>query len=104
MTGQPPDEKRVEESQKLLNRSLRLLETYFLKDQKFISSDEVSIADLQAVCELSQFIITGVDPCQDRPRLSQWVSDCQSALQPHFAEVHKMLYVARDKGVFKGKL
>ena len=104
MTGQSPDEKVIEESQKMLKRSLYLLETYFLKDHKFISSDELSIADLQALCELSQFVITGVDPCQDKPRLSQWMSDCQLALQPHFDEVHKMLYVARDKGVFKGKL
>ena len=104
MTGRSPDEKRVEECQKILKRSLGLMETYFLKDHKFIISDEISIADLQAVCELSQFIITEVDPCQDRPRLAQWMSDCQSALQPHFDEVHKMLYVARDKGVFKGKL
>ena len=81
-----------------------MLESYFLKDYKFIHSDEISIADLQAVCEFSQFWVAGVDPFEDRPRLAQWMNDCQKELQPHFDEVHKMVYVARDKGIFKGKL
>ena len=104
MTGRPPDEKKMEENEKLLKRSLQLLETYFLKGHKFICSDEISIADLQALCELTQYAIADADPCRDRPRLSQWMSDCKSALQPHFDEVHKMVYATRDKGVFKGKL
>ena len=104
MTGRPPDEKRLEENEKMLKRSLQLLETYFLKNHKFISGDEISIADLQAMCELTQYAIADVDPCRARPRLAQWMSDCQSALQPHFDEVHKMVYVTRDQGMFKGKL
>ena len=105
MTGQEPDPKRLEENEKVLKRSKRLLEEYFLKENKFIGgAEEISIADLQALCELTQFWMTGIDPCEGKPRLTKWMEDCQSALQPHFDEVHKMLYVARDKGIFKGKL
>ena len=94
----------LEESTKLLQKSKNMLESYFLKDHKFIHSDELSIADLQAVCEFTQFWVGGVDPFEDRPRLAKWMDDCQKELQPHFDEVHKMVYVARDKGIFKGKL
>ena len=102
--GKDPDPAVLEETTKLLKRSKKMLESYFLKDHKFIHSDEISIADLQAACEFTQFWVAGVDPFEDRPRLAQWMKDCQKELQPHFDEVHKMVYVARDKGVFKGKL
>ena len=104
LTGKDPDPAILEETAKILQKSKKMLESYFLKDHKFIHSDEISIADLQAVCEFSQFWVAGVDPFEDRPRLAQWMKDCQEELQPHFDEVHKMVYYARDKGIFKGKL
>ena len=104
LTGKVPDPAILEETEKILQKSKKMLESYFLKDHKFIHSDEISIADLQAVCEFSQFWVAGVDPFEDRPRLAQWMKDCQEELQPHFDEVHKMVYYVRDKGTFKGKL
>ena len=104
MTGKEPDKKRVEESQTMLAKSLSLIESYFLKGNKFISSEEISIADLQALCELTQFCITGVDPWEGKPRITQWMADCKKELEPHYEDVHKMIHVARDRGIFKGKL
>ena len=104
LEGRNPNPAVIEEATEVLKKSKEMLESYFLKDHKFIHSDEISIADLQAVCEFSQFWVGGVDPFEDRPRLTQWMKDCQKELQPHFDEVHKMVYVARDKEIFKGKL
>lgn len=104
MTGKEPDKKRVEESKTMLAKSLSLIESYFLKGNKFISSEEISIADLQALCELTQFCITGVDPWEGKPRITQWMADCKKELEPHYEDVHKMIHVARDRGIFKGKL
>jgi len=104
MMGKEPDEKKVEETEKMFKGSVKMLENYFLKDHKFISSDEISIADIQAVCEFTQFWIAGVDPGHDKARLAKWMADCQKALEPDFDDVHKMVYKARDMGVFKGKL
>ena len=104
MTGQPPNEETLKMNEKILRKSIKLLETHFLKDTKFINSDEISIADLQAVCEFTEFWVAGHDPVADKPRLSQWMADCQKELSPHFDEVHKAVYMARDRGVFKGKL
>ena len=104
LKGKDPNPTIIEEATEALEKSKTMLELYFLKDHKFIHSDAISIADLQAVCEFSQFWIAGVDPFEDRPRLAQWMKDCQEELQPHFDEVHKSVYDARDKGIFSGKL
>ncbi len=104
MTGKPPNEEILRTNEKVLKKTLYLLENHFLKDSKFINSERVSIADLQAVCELTQFWVAGVDPVADKPRLAQWMSDCQNELAPHFDQVHKSIYTARDRGTFKGKL
>ena len=73
-------------------------------ESKFISSDVISIADLQAVCEYTQFWVLDTNPFEDSPRLAQWLEDCKGELQPHFDASHKLIYMARDKGIFKGKL
>ena len=104
MLGKEPNEERLKETMQVLEKSQKLLETYFLKDTKFISSDEISIADIQAICEFTQFWVTGNDPFQERPRLAKWMEDCKKELGPHLDEAHKMIYLARDKGIFKGKL
>lgn len=104
MTGQAPDEEMLKTNEKILNKSKKILETHFLRDTKFINSDDISIADLQAMCEFTEFWVAGIDPLADKPRLSQWLADCQKELAPHFDEVHKTVYMARDRGIFKGKL
>ena len=81
--------------------SLQMLEGHFLKETKFINSANISIADLHAACELTQFWMTDEDMVSGKPKTSQWLSDVQSALSPHFDEVHKMVYLAKEKGSFK---
>ncbi len=99
LTGQDPDPKKIEECTGTLERSKRLLEEYFLKEGKFIGgAEEISIADLQALCEFTQFLMVSNDPLEGRPRLAKWMEDCKSALQPHFDEVHKSVYKFREKG------
>lgn len=104
MFGNEPDLNRIGELQGLLEKSMKMFEKHFLVDTKFISSNEVSNADLQAVCEFTQFWMADLDVMEDRPRLLQWLKDCQTTLSPHFDNVHKMVYLAREKGVFKSKL
>ena len=104
LLGREANPERLSQLEALLGKSKKSIENYFLKDRKFIGGSEISIADLQAVCELTQFWVAGCDPCEGRPIIARWMSDVQSALQPHFDEVHKMIYMARDRGIFKGKL
>ena len=61
------------------------MEEHFLKETKFIHSDQISIAGLLAVCEFTQFWMTGEkNLVSGRPKVTQWLSDVQSALSPHF--------------------
>ena len=73
-----------------------MMENYFLKRTKFISSDSITIADLLAVCEYTEFWLDDKDPFKDSPRLAQWLEDCKGELQPHFDACHKPIYMARD--------
>ena len=98
------DEKMIQDAEKLLHKSIDTLENYFLKRTMFISSNEISIADIQAVCEFTQFWLVGIDVFKDKPRLQQWLKECQNLLDPHFDKVHSIVYKIRDKGVFKSKL
>ena len=59
MTGKEGDPEKIKETTAVLSKSEKMLENYFLKDTKFISSNEISIADLQALCEFTQFWLTG---------------------------------------------
>ena len=104
LLGKEPNPERMSQLELLLQKSKKMMETYFLKDRKFICGNEISIADLQAVCEFTQFWVVGTDPCEDRPTITQWMNDVQTELQPHFDDVHKMIYLVRDQGIFKAKL
>ena len=52
--GQPADIEGAEESKNKFVKCLKVLDGYFMADSKFISSNEISIADLMAVTEFSQ--------------------------------------------------
>ena len=81
-----------------------MIENYFLKDKKFIGGDEICIADLQAVCEFTQFWMMHLDPGEGYPRISQWMKDVQAAVgQEVFDEVHQFVYLNRDNNVFETK-
>lgn len=91
---------KSEEAFQKFQSGLKMLEQHFLKETKFIHSDEISIADLLCACDLTQFWMTEEDVLVDQPRVSQWLSDVQSALSPHFDKVHKSVLYHREKGTF----
>lgn len=104
MMGAEPDEKKIQEAEGMLQKSIRMFEKHFLKESKFINSSEISIADIQAACEFTQFWLADIDQLGDKPLLQTWFKNVQSELNPAFDEVHKMVYLAREKGVFKSKM
>ena len=97
--GKEADPQRTIVLKALLVKSKNDLEAYFLRGRRFICGDEISIADLQAVCELTQFWVVGIDPTEGRPVIARWMDDVQATLQPHFNEVHNMVYMARDRSL-----
>ncbi|MBN3289647.1 GSTT1 transferase, partial [Polypterus senegalus] len=97
MTGNPPDAKKVERALADLSETLDKLESVFLKRQPFLCGDEITLADLLAICELMQPLGSGRDVLKDRPKLDAWRERIKSAMKDTFDEVHMYLYRLRDK-------
>ena len=97
--GRKEDSEKVKELEEVFKKCKDMFENHFLKDTKFIAGDEISIADLQAVCEFTQFWMVHVDPTEGYPRLAQWMKDVQAALGPSFDEVHQVVYTNRDANI-----
>ena len=103
MLGKEPKAPVLKVAQNTASTSIDRLENYFLKDTKYICSDEITVADLQAICELTQYWMVGEHLEAGHPNIERWLKDCQKELNPHFDEVHKWVYFARDKDFFGAK-
>ncbi|CAL8343670.1 unnamed protein product [Lota lota] len=102
MTGSAVDGVRLERALAELKETLDKLESMFLKRQPFLCGDDITLADLLAVCELMQPLGGDRDVLRDRPKLQRWRSRVQSALGESFDHAHSVLYKVRDN--FKSKL
>ena len=83
-----------------LRKSLDIIETYFLKDRKFIAGDEISIADLSFMAEVTQYWIANCDIYKGRPNMERWMEGCQKALAPHFESIFNVCFELRKSGKF----
>ena len=85
-----------------LKRSLSIMELWLSKT-KFIASEEISIADISAICELKTFDFFGGD-LSKYPKIQAWMTEMFKI--PEVKEVHiaheKM--VKLSQGMFEAKL
>uniref|UniRef100_A0A671LJZ3 glutathione transferase n=1 Tax=Sinocyclocheilus anshuiensis TaxID=1608454 RepID=A0A671LJZ3_9TELE len=100
--GQPTNPEKLEKVLADLDGTLDKLENVFLKNQPFLCGDDISLADLLAVCELMQPLCGGRDILKDRPKLLSWRSRVHSVLSDSFDEAHSVVYQIREK--FTAKL
>uniref|UniRef100_A0A674B7I0 glutathione transferase n=1 Tax=Salmo trutta TaxID=8032 RepID=A0A674B7I0_SALTR len=89
----PTDPLKVERALADLGDTLEKLENMFLKRQPFLCGDDISLADLLAVCELMQLRSGVRDILKDRPKLLSW----KSPVGDSFDEVHTLLYRLWDR-------
>uniref|UniRef100_A0A8C7D0S3 GST C-terminal domain-containing protein n=1 Tax=Oncorhynchus kisutch TaxID=8019 RepID=A0A8C7D0S3_ONCKI len=90
----PTDPLKVERALADLGDTLEKLENMFLKRQPFLCGDDISLANLLAVCELMQSSITGGNILKDRPKLLSWKSRVQWGT---LDEAHTVLYRLWDR-------
>ncbi|XP_006663010.2 glutathione S-transferase T1 [Oryza brachyantha] len=100
--GLPSSPEAAKEAEKLLFRSLRLIESMWLKgDAKFLMGNpQLSIADLSLVCEIMQLEVLG-DTERDRilgphEKIRSWIQNVKKATSPHFEEVHELILKAKE--------
>ncbi|XP_075209530.1 LOW QUALITY PROTEIN: glutathione S-transferase theta-1 [Parambassis ranga] len=96
-TGSQVDEGRLVRALSQLADTLDKLESMFLRRQPFLCGDDITVADLLAVCELMQPMVGGRDVLKDRPQLQRWRGRVQSAVGDSFDQAHAVLYAARER-------
>lgn len=95
--GSQVDEGRLIRALSQLEDTLDKLESMFLRRQPFLCGDDITVADLLAVCELMQPLGGGRDVLQRRPELQRWRSRVQAAVGESFDRAHAVLYALRDR-------
>lgn len=100
MTGQPSPEDILKDTQITLRKSVGIVETYFLKNRKFVAGDEISIADLAFFGEVTNYWKMGKNLCEGNPAMTQWIEDCKTELGPSFDELYKEQFEMIEKKVF----
>ena len=97
LSRKPVNQQNVKELKKAVTKMLSELESYFLKDKQYIMGDEISIADILAVCELTELLACHEQGLyESNPAVKAWVDRVRQRTNPHFDETHKMIYRARD--------
>ena len=85
-------DEQLQQAKENFEKMLDTFQSYFLKDTEYISSNQISIADIMALNELTQLVAIGIDVCKGRPKVTEWFERCKQALQPHFDEVHTLVF------------
>lgn len=99
--SRPRDNAKCAETLATLRESLDIVESYFLKDKKFVAGDEISIADLQFLGEVTQYWIADCDIYKGRPNMERWVDNCQKVLAPHFDQIFDKVLELRTAGTYR---
>jgi len=95
LLGMPADEKQIERGQAQLAGCMKVYNNYFLKDTPFISSHEITIADLLAVCEFSQFELLPPKFVDLSQKVEEWIARCKDSFGSEYEDTHSILYRAK---------
>ena len=71
-----------------------------MKDRKFIAGDEISIADLEFLGEVTQYWIADCDIYKGRPNMERWMEECQKVLGAQWEPVFDRVYEVRKAGTY----
>ena len=99
-TGKHTPEAILEKAQTTVKRSVDIIENYFLKSTKFVAGDDISIADLLFSAEVFQYLKMGVNLCEGKQKMTQWMEDVKNTLSPHFDEIYKEEYKTIEAKTF----
>jgi len=93
MTGKPTSESKIVMAQTHMENVLDLLENVWLQsnEKDFLTSKEISFADILAACELEQPRIADYNPFEGRPRLTKWYQKVKEITNPYYDQAHAIL-------------
>lgn len=82
-----PDSAAVNATIKRLEHNVSNFENLFLNSKKFLIGNNISYADLVAICDLDQPKALGYNILHNRSKLSRWHDAVQEELGPYYKEV-----------------
>jgi len=97
LTGNPANPEKVEKLATGLENTLDLMENNFLKENKFIAGQELTIADLLATAELEQPRIVGYDVSKNHPKIGNYMDLVKKELDPIYGQVHDLAWSTGQK-------
>ena len=89
--NKPVDTRKLARFKSELVKSLDYIESYYLKERRYLCGDDVTLADLLCICELQQPIAAGFNVYAQRPQLQAWMERVRDRLQPHFDDASVMV-------------
>lgn len=101
--GLPKNLAAAAEAEKLLSASLAKIDSLWLKENRrfILGALQPSIADLSLVCEIMQLQVLGEEICErilcPHKKVLKWIEDTRDATQPHFDEIHAIVFKVRKK-------
>ncbi|XP_033106965.1 glutathione S-transferase theta-3-like isoform X2 [Anneissia japonica] len=89
LLGKPCDPEELKRKIGELKTSFKKFEVIFLKDQKFVCSEEISVADIMALCEIIQLLDcpSCKDILKDFPMIAAWKERVELILNPYHQEL-----------------
>ena len=72
-----------------LENALNFIEHNYLKDADFVAGDNISIADLLAIADVTHNVAVGYPVSRGRPRFEKWMERCKEKLHPVFDPIHE---------------
>uniref|UniRef100_A0A914XJ56 Glutathione S-transferase theta 1 n=2 Tax=Plectus sambesii TaxID=2011161 RepID=A0A914XJ56_9BILA len=72
--------------------ALGQLEEFWLGKSPYINGfDDITVADLLAVCELEQPVIAGYDYSKEHPKIVEYMNRVRQRMNPEYDNVHKIV-------------
>lgn len=92
------DEAKLNRFKAELPKVIKHIDEYFLKDGKYIGgADDVSVADLLGVCELTQlYPVFEEEIYNSNVKVKDWMNRVRERLNPHFDEGHAIVNRTRE--------
>jgi len=90
-SGKPVPEEDKDAALKAFGENLGSIESYFLKDKPFIVGDDITIADIFAVSEIQQAMLSKRDYLKGHPKIKEWIERVKSKTNPHYDAVFEKL-------------
>lgn len=95
--GKPVNEEKVSRGKKQMAQCMVIFDSHFLKDTPFISSEEMTIADLLAFCEFTQLDLLPSDFVEISSTVKDWLDRCKSHLGSDYDDVHSILWKVKSQ-------